>query len=290
MNRWPVCAIAFFLAATAACADFTAKPVPTLDAGVTGGGGMGVGTGGTTSTTGTGGGAVASGGTTGTTVPPPTTGGTIAKVDLKGKRVLFIVDDPASLDDGDIMLRDILAVGRDMVVTMGDTAGVNPEAATMNLIIASSGASAAEFATLYKEAAVPMILFGNTTYQAMGIIAASSGKGTVSTPVMLTIATAAAPLTSSLAMGTIFSAIGTARSTSVYWGTPGGSPINVATVMGVPTQSVAFAYEKGSAMAAGTAAGRRVGLGFKTDVVPDLSIESFRLLNAAIEWTAGAPP
>ena len=38
----------------------------------------------------------------------------------------------------------------------------------------------------------------------------------------------------------------------------------------------------------GTAAGRRVALGFKTDVVQSLTIEGFKLLSAAIEWTAGS--
>ncbi len=78
------------------------------------------------------------------------------------------------------------------------------------------------------------------------------------------------------------------RSTSLYWGTPAGSPIRVASLMGQPTQVIDFAYEKGAALMTGTAAGRRVALGFKTDVVQSLTIEGFKLLSAAIEWTAGS--
>ena len=135
-----------------------------------------------------------------------------------------------------------------------------------------------------------MIIFSNGAYQAMGFIAASAGKGSASTPVMATIVDGTTPLASGMAMGTSFSAIGTSRSTSVYWGNPGGTPIKVATVVGAPTQLISFAYEKGATMATGTAPARRVALGFKTDVIGDLSIESTKLLNAAIEWTAGAPP
>ena len=248
-------------------------------------------TGGTTGTTGgtTGRGAASTGGVTGATGAGGAQGA-VMKVDLKGKKVLFVVDDPTSLSDGDMMLKSIMEISRDMVVTMGDTVTANPDVAGMHLIVASSGASSSEFPALYKTAAIPMIIFSNGAYQAMGFIAASSGKGSVSTPVTATIVDATTPLASGISMGTNFSAIGTSRSTSVYWGTPGGSPLKVAAVVGSPTQLISFAYDKGATMATGTAPARRVGLGFKTDVIGDLSIESTKLLNAALEWTAGAPP
>ena len=254
-------------------------------------GGAGAGTG--TSTGGvsaTGGSAPGrSGGATGT-IPVGGSQGTVTKVDLKGKKVLFIVDDPASLSDGDTMLKSIMEVSKDMIVTMGNTVTPNPDAASMNLIVASSGASASEFPALYKGATVPMIIFSNGAYQAMGFITASAGKGSASTPVMATIVDDTTPLASGMAVGTNFSAIGTSRSTSVYWGNPGGNPIKVAAIVGAPTQLISFAYEKGATMATGSAPARRVALGFKTDVIGDLSIESTKLLNAAIEWTAGALP
>ena len=58
--------------------------------------------------------------------------------------------------------------------------------------------------------------------------------------------------------------------------------------MGQPTQVVSFAYEKGAALMTGTAAARRVGFGVKVDSIQDLTIEGFKLLMAAIEWTAGS--
>ena len=312
-TRLAVCAVGLALGGLVlggACANFNEPPAGAGSGGGAGtisgtGGKVGVGTGGNVgsggTSLGTGGSAVSgsggritsTGGSMGTGGGPSGTGGSqgsVTKVDLKGKRVLFVVDDPASLSEGDAMLKSIMEVSRDMVVTMGDTMTANPDVATMNLIVASSGASASEFPALYKSAAVPMIAFGNSAFMALGFIAASSGKGTVSTPVMATVVDGASPLASGMATGTNFSPIGTSRSTSVYWGAPGGAPIQVAAVVGAATQLIAFGYEKGAAMATGTAPARRVGLGFKTDVIGDLSIEATKLLNAALEWTAGAPP
>jgi hypothetical protein len=39
-------------------------------------------------------------------------------------------------------------------------------------------------------------------------------------------------------------------------------------------------------MATAVAADRRVAIAWKTDAVADLSIEAFKVMNAAIEWTA----
>jgi len=77
------------------------------------------------------------------------------------------------------------------------------------------------------------------------------------------------------------------RSTSLYWGTPGPSAIKVASIMGQATQLVEFAYEKGAALPTGTAAARRVGFGVKIDSIQDVTVEGFKLLMSAVEWTAG---
>ena len=88
--------------------------------------------------------------------------------------------------------------------------------------------------------------------------------------------------------GVGFKMILDSRSTSLYWGTPAGAPIRVASIMGAATQLVVFAFDKGAALATGTAAARRVGFGVKIDSIQDLTIEGYKLLSAAIEWTAGS--
>ena len=212
------------------------------------------------------------------------TQGTITRIDLTGKKVLLIVGSPTSPSTGDMLLQGTLE-GKGMIVTLADASVVNPNAAAMDLIIASDTAGST-FPTLYGGVAVPMIIFGNGFLQALGIIATSSAKGTISTPVTLSVLDGTTVLAGALPMGANFLAIGTTRNTSVYWGTPGGSLIKVAGIMGAPTELTAFAYEKGAMMALGTAADRRVVLAWKVDVIADLSIESFKIMNAAIQWTS----
>ena len=88
--------------------------------------------------------------------------------------------------------------------------------------------------------------------------------------------------------GVGFKMILDSRSTSLYWGTPTAAAIRAVSIMGQSTQLVSFGYEKGAALMTGTAAARRVGFGVKTDSIQDLTIEGFKLLMAAIEWTATA--
>ena len=133
-----------------------------------------------------------------------------------------------------------------------------------------------------------MIVFGNSALQTLGWTASSSAKGTVASTTSVTVLNVTTPLSSDLTAGLSFAMILSTQSTSLYWGTPGGAPINVASVMGSPTESIDFAYEKGSAMATGTAPARRVGLGWKTNAVQNLTIDGFKLFSAAIDWTAGS--
>jgi hypothetical protein len=110
----------------------------------------------------------------------------------------------------------------------------------------------------------------------------------VDSSTMVTTTSTSTPLASDLGAGTSFMAFIPGTSTSLYWGSPGGSPIAVATVMGAPTELLDFGYEKGAATATGTAPARRVGFGFKTGALQKLTIDAFKLLSAAIDWTAGS--
>jgi hypothetical protein len=130
-----------------------------------------------------------------------------------------------------------------------------------------------------------MMVFGNSGYTNLGWIA-SSGKGSITSTTLVSLVDASTTLSSDLMTGVGFKMILDIRSTSLYWGTPAAAAIKVASIMGSPTELVVFAYEKGAAMATGTAAARRVGFGVKTDSVQDVTIEGFKLLMAAVEWAA----
>jgi hypothetical protein len=158
-----------------------------------------------------------------------------------------------------------------------------------NVIIGSGSASAADFVTTFKDVAVPMVLFGNGYFQAMGMSpTGSANKGTIDSGTPVTIVDTSTPLAVDLLMGATINVIGTTRSASVYWGAPGPTAIKVATTA-TATQGIVFAYDTGMAMPMGTAPARRVALAWKSNLITDLSVNAYKLTNAAIEWTAGAP-
>jgi hypothetical protein len=312
-RRSLVVASTYVLLGAAACADLGGAPAGTGSGGASGdsgnatGGRSGGGTGGAAGG-GTGSGGMtgtATGGKTGSGGAPSGTGGlvsgaggatigtggrsgTIVRVDLTGKKVLLIVGSTASPSTGDIAFQAFLA-DKGMVVTRGDATTVVPDAASMSLIVGSDTAGS-DWPTLYKDIAVPIITFSNAFDFALGFIPTNSAKGSISTPGLLTIIDENTPLAASFPAGMDVKVIGTTRNTSYYWATPAGTVIRVAGVMGAPTQLGVFAFEKGAMMAVGTAAARRVALGWRTDfIVSDLAIEAFRIMNAAIEWTATAP-
>jgi hypothetical protein len=251
------------------------------------------GTGGT-GTTGTGG-VPATGGTTGTggttttgTGGTPGTGGTAGGlVDLTGRKALLVVDSPSSMSDGETIVEEVLQE-RGMVVTVGASTGPASLAAGQNVVVVSDSSGSGDFVPIFGSVSVPMIVFGNSAFQTLGWTASSSAKGTVSSTTNVSVGSVSTPLASDLTAGLSFPMILSTTSTSLYWGTPGGAPINVAAVMGSPTESIDFAYEKGSATATGTAPARRVGLGWKTSAVQNLTINGFKLFSAAIDWTAGS--
>ena len=252
----------------------------TATGGVKGTGGT-PGTGGTTGT----GGVTAQGGSSGT---PGTGGGTTGgPIDLTGRKALLVVDSPGSMSTGETIVMETLEE-RGMIVTVGASTGPASLAAGMNVVVVSDSAGSGDFVPIFGSVAVPMIVFGNSAYSSLGWTPSSSSKGTVGSTTMVTMTSVSTPLASDLAAGTSFTAILSTTSTSLYWGAPGGSPIAVASIMGSATELIDFAFEKGAATATGTAPARRVGLGFKTSAVQNLTIDGFKLLSAAVDWTAGS--
>jgi hypothetical protein len=255
--------------------------------GTTGSGGTPA-TGGATGTGGTGsGGTTATGGGTGSGGATDAGGTTSGPIDLTGRTALFVVSSPTSLSTGETILMEVLQE-RGLVVTAGASTGPASLAAGMNVVVVSDSASASDFVPIFGSVAVPMIVLGNSAYATLGWTAKSGAKGTVASTSMITTTSTVTPLASDLGAGTSFTAILPTTSTSLYWGTPGGAAIAVVAVMGAPTELVDFAFEKGAATATGTAPARRVGLGFHTGSIQDLTIDAFKLLSAAVDWTAGS--
>jgi hypothetical protein len=217
---------------------------------------------------------------------PPVPGGD----SLAGRSVLMVVESPLSPDQGEVVLRQDLQ-SRGMTVTMVDGGAPASAAAGHHLVLVLSADLPETFGATFRDVPVPMVVLGNQFNAALGFAGtAATNRGSVDSSTPLTIVDASTPLSADLAAATTFTAISAARDTSLYWGIPGGSPIRVAAAAASASQVMAFAFEKGAAMASGTAAARRVALGWRATTVQDLTIPSYKLTLAAIRWTATAPP
>jgi hypothetical protein len=212
-----------------------------------------------------------------------------ARPDLTGRKALFIVKATGSLDDGDVLIQELLEL-RGMTVTYGDLTTPPAMAASYNLMILSSGIGSDASFAVFKDVPIPTIVYYNSLYQTMGFVATSSGRGTTDDSVQVTMTDVSTQLSSDLANGSSFLMTNSALGSSSYgWAIPGGAPIKVAAVMDAPTEFAVFAYEKGAAMGVGTAAARRVALGWKSGVEKALTLQGFKLQDGAFSWTAGAP-
>jgi hypothetical protein len=258
---------------------------------VSGSGGATTSSGGRTGTGGSGAGGMTATGSGGA----PGVGGHIAtgdagtRPDLTGRTALFIVDNPSGLDDGDVLIEQLLQI-RGMTVTFGTVATPPAMASNFNVVIMSSGLGSDTSFSVFKDVPVPMIVFGNGLYQTMGFVPNSSSRGSAADTIQAVITDTSTLMSSDLAMGSIFLLIDdTIASTQYTWGIPGGTAIKVAALAGTPTELAVFGYEKGATMAVGTAAARRVAIGWKSNAVKALTLEGFKLQDGAISWAAGGP-
>ncbi len=263
------------------------------------GGMTGGGSGGTTTSTGGKAGTAGSGagGSTSGSGGAPGSGGHVTnsdagtRPDLTGRKALFIVDSPSSLDDGDVVVQQLLEI-RGMTVTYGDVTTPAATAGTYNLIVISSGTSGTEIGTVFNALPVPTVVFGNTSnYQPMGFVATnnSSSRSSTSGSPPLTVVDTSTALSSDVAMGSTVNVLNPGVNSNYTWAIPAGQAIKVAAISATPTEFAIFAYEKGATMAVGTAPARRVAIGWKTGSVKDLTLDAFKLQDGAFSWTAGAP-
>jgi hypothetical protein len=57
-----------------------------------------------------------------------------------------------------------------------------------------------------------------------------------------------------------------------------------------PERSLLFAYERGAAMASGTAPARRLGFFFSSGAPLNATEEAWKLFDAAVDWSLGGHP
>jgi hypothetical protein len=221
--------------------------------------------------------------------PGSGSGGGSDSAALVGRAALLIVEVTTAQTAGELALKADLE-SRGMTVTLAPATAPASMAAGKDLIVVSSNAPAATVAPTFRDVAVPILVFGSTLDEPLGFIPSGSGNvGTAGSATDLTIVSSGTPLVADFGSGAIFRAIVPNRTTSFRWATPGGSPIRVASVVGSPERVIVFGFEKGTSMATGTSAARRAAVGWSVDALPNLSVEAYKLLFAALKWTALAP-
>ena len=88
----------------------------------------------------------------------------------------MVVDNPGSLDDGETILKLTLE-NKGMMVTLAPGTGPATLATGQNVVLVSSGVGSGDFVPVFKDVAVPMIVFGNSAYQNLGWISELVGQG-----------------------------------------------------------------------------------------------------------------
>ena len=131
--------------------------------------------------------------------------------------MLFVVDNPGSIDDGEDILKHTLE-NKDMVVTLSPPTGPASLATGQNVVLVSYGVGSGDLSPVFKDVPVPMIVFGNSAYSNLGSITSSSGKGSVNSSTLVSLADATTPLVSDLMTGVGFKMILDSRSTSALLG------------------------------------------------------------------------
>jgi hypothetical protein len=105
-----------------------------------------------------------------------------------------------------------------MTVTVAPSTGPASLANGQNVIVVSSSVGSGDFTPIFKDVAVPMLVFGNSAYSNLGWLASSSGKGSVDSTTLCSLVDGTTPLASDVMTGVGFKMVLDGHSTSLYWG------------------------------------------------------------------------
>ncbi len=135
------------------------------------------------------------------------------------------------------------------------------------------------------ELPVPVINWEPFLYDAMGFEAADGGEFNTT---MIEIVDADHPLAAGLPADYITITNAADPGKGVSYGMPEGDVDVIAVNIDDETQAVLFAYEKGAAMAEGTAPARRVGTFLLNDVADEnMTEDGWLLFDASVKWAMG---
>ena len=197
---------------------------------------------------------------------------------------LLVVGDASAVGAGDAALRTRLeGLGFTVVVRSQSVAAT--EAAGKALVYVSETTASTAIGNKFRAVAVPVLVAEGQVFDDMGMTGTTSFTGSTGGQTQVAISDPAHPLAAGLS-GTV--TVTTAASTFV-WGRPAAGAAK-ASIIGDPTKAVVFGYETGAAMPGLAAPSRRVGLFLLGSVPPFLTVDGWKLFDAAVLWAASASP
>lgn len=196
------------------------------------------------------------------------------------RQVTLVVGDPANQTSADAVLTFIAVASANAAVTTVDDAAAAPAATSTDVVVISPSVNATTIGTKYKDIAAPVVNIASATWQANGLISAAPlvASGTsafVSSPGH----PIAAGKTGSLALISSSDTLTPAAAVSL-----GAGAVKVWTTSSSSTDTVVAAYDGGSAMAAGAAAGRRVTIGLSAGALGKIVADGGNVYAEAIKW------
>lgn len=154
------------------------------------------------------------------------------------------------------------------------------------VVVISSSVIATNVGIKFRSNAVPVVTWQQDLYDDMGMVASNSTYyGTTASQSQVDIVSPGHELAAGLS-GTVTIV---SNSSTFAWGQPTNTDINIATLVGNPTNIAVFGYEKGAGMVNLVAPARRVGLCFTDSAITNLNANGWALFDAAITWAAALP-
>lgn len=202
--------------------------------------------------------------------------------------VLFVVD--TTMNSSDQTIHDRLVNDFGYTVTVVDDDAVQPSDADGKLlIIISSTVTSGDVGNIFRDTAVPVILWENALLDDMEMVS-GNGYGTGSdNQGEITIVNNSHPLAAGLSAGDLTVTSGNNTTLNYSYGEPLGSAILIATEDAPNTDNhVIFAYEAGATLNDGSgAAARRVMFFMDNNTADDLNADGWSLFDAAVNWAVG---
>ncbi len=196
--------------------------------------------------------------------------------------VVFVTGNASRVPAGDQgPIAELEDLGFD-VVLVDDDAVQESDATTASLVVVSTTVSPAKVGDTFRDAAVPVITWERFMYGNLGMTAAGSGRGEVSSQRDLSVVALDHPLAAGLA--------GRVRvqnsSTNFSYGVPSSDATVVATTVANSSRATIFAYDAGDTMVGHVAPARRVGFYLSYSSARTWNEQGVALFRAAVTWAA----